>query len=163
MIRTATPDDVPAILAMVRELAEYERALHEVTATETQLRTALFGENPAVYALIAEDETGEAVGFAMWFLNFSTWLGRHGIYLEDLYVKPHARGGGHGRALLTQLAQIAVERGCGRVEWAVLDWNEPSIGFYKSLGAVPMDEWTIFRLTGDSLSALAAQAVRSRA
>ncbi|HXR71285.1 GNAT family N-acetyltransferase [Actinocrinis sp.] len=157
MIRTATPDDVPAILSMVRELAEYERAPHEVTATEAHLRTALFGEHPAVYALIAEnDDTGEAVGFAMWFLNFSTWLGRHGIYLEDLYVKPHARGEGHGRALLTRLAQIAVERGCGRVEWAVLDWNEPSIGFYKSLGAVPMDEWTIFRLTGDSLGRLAS-------
>jgi GNAT superfamily N-acetyltransferase len=157
MIRTATPDDVPAILSMIRELAEYERAPHEVTATEPQLRAALFGENPAVYALIAEnDDTGEAVGFAMWFLNFSTWLGRHGVYLEDLYVKPHARGEGHGRALLTRLAQIAVERGCGRVEWAVLDWNEPSIGFYKSLGAVPMDEWTIFRLTGDSLARLAA-------
>ncbi len=157
MIRTATPDDVPAILSMVRELAEYERAPHEVTATEAHLRTALFGEHPAVYALIAEnDDTGEAVGFAMWFLNFSTWLGRHGIYLEDLYVKPHARGEGHGRALLTRLAQIAVERDCGRVEWAVLDWNEPSIGFYKSLGAVPMDEWTIFRLTGDSLSRLAS-------
>ena len=157
MIRTATPDDVPAILSMVRELAEYERAPHEVTATEAHLRAALFGENPAVYALIAEnDDTGESVGFAMWFLNFSTWLGRHGVYLEDLYVKPHARGEGHGRALLTRLAQIAVERGCGRVEWAVLDWNEPSIGFYKSLGAVPMDEWTIFRLTGDSLARLAA-------
>ncbi len=156
MIRTATPDDVPAILTMVRELAEYERAPQEVTATEPQLHTALFGEAPAVYALIAEnDETGEPVGFAMWFLNFSTWLGRHGIYLEDLYVKPHARGDGHGRALLTRLAQIAVERGCGRMEWAVLDWNEPSIGFYKSLGAVPMDEWTIFRLTGDSLGRLA--------
>lgn len=157
MIRTATSEDVPAILTMIRELAEYERAPHEVTATEAHLRTALFGENPAVYALIAEnDDTGEPVGFAMWFLNFSTWLGRHGVYLEDLYVKPHARGEGHGRALLTRLAQIAVERGCGRVEWAVLDWNEPSIGFYKSLGAVPMDEWTIFRLTGDSLDRLAA-------
>jgi len=157
MIRTATPDDVPAILTMIRELAEYERAPHEVTATEPQLRTALFGENPAVYALIAEnDDSGEAVGFAVWFLSFSTWLGRHGVYLEDLYVKPHARGEGHGRALLTRLAQIAVERGCGRVEWAVLDWNEPSIGFYKSLGAVPLDEWTVFRLTGDSLTGLAA-------
>jgi GNAT superfamily N-acetyltransferase len=157
MIRTATSDDVPAILTMIRELAEYERAPHEVTATEEHLRTALFGVNPAVYALIAEnDDTGEAVGFAMWFLNFSTWQGRHGVYLEDLYVKPHARGEGHGRALLTRLARIAVERGCGRVEWAVLDWNEPSIGFYKSLGAVPMDEWTIFRLTGDSLARLAA-------
>lgn len=155
MIRPATPDDVPAILGMVRELAEYERARHEVRATEAQLRTALFGEHPAVYAHIAEDEeTGEAVGFALWFLNFSTWLGTHGIYLEDLYVKPHTRG--HGRALLTRLAQIAAERGYGRVEWSVLDWNDPSIAFYKSLGAVPMDEWTVFRLTGDALGRLGA-------
>ena len=155
MIRPATPDDVPAVLAMVRELAEYERARHEATATESQLRAALFGENPAVFAHIAEDdETGEAVGLALWFLNFSTWRGKHGIYLEDLYVRPYARGGGHGRALLTRLAQIAVERGYGRVEWSVLDWNEPSIGFYKSLGAVPMDEWTVYRLTGDALDKL---------
>jgi GNAT superfamily N-acetyltransferase len=152
MIRPATPDDVPAILAMVRELAEYERSRPEATATEAQFRAALFAERPAVYAHVAEDEdTGEAVGFALWFLNFSTWVGKHGIYLEDLYVKPHARGSGHGRALLARLAQIAVERGYGRVEWSVLDWNEPSIGFYKSLGAVPMDEWTAFRLTGDAL------------
>ncbi len=145
------------MLAMVRELAEYERARHEATATEAQLREALFGEHPAVFAHIAEDdETGEAVGFALWFLNFSTWLGKHGIYLEDLYVKPYARGGGHGRALLTRLAQTAVERGYGRVEWSVLDWNEPSIGFYKSLGAVPMDEWTVFRLTGEALEGLAS-------
>jgi GNAT superfamily N-acetyltransferase len=155
MIRAATPDDVPAILTMVRELAEYERAAHEATATAAQLREALFGEQPAVFALIAEDEdTGEAVGFALWFRNFSTWLGKHGIYLEDLYVKPFARGGGHGRALLTRLAQIAVERGYGRVEWSVLDWNEPSIGFYKSLGADANDEWTTYRLTGDALTAL---------
>ncbi len=155
MIRAATPDDVPAILAMVRELAEYERARHEVRATEAQLRAVLFGPHPAVFAHVAEDdETGEAVGFALWFLNFSTWLGRHGLYLEDLYVKPHARGEGYGRALLTRLAQIAVERGYGRVEWSVLDWNEPSIAFYKSLGAVPMDEWTVFRLTGDALGRL---------
>jgi GNAT superfamily N-acetyltransferase len=159
MIREATPDDVPAILAMVRELAEYERARHEATATEGQLRTVLFGEHPAVYAHIAEDdETGEAVGFALWFLNFSTWLGKHGIYLEDLYVKPHARGGGHGRALLGRLAQIAVERGYGRIEWSVLDWNEPSIGFYKSLGAVPMDEWTVFRVSGGALDQLGSAA-----
>jgi GNAT superfamily N-acetyltransferase len=155
MIRSATPDDVPAVLAMVRELAEYERARNEALATEAQLRASLFGEHPAVFAHIAEDdETGEAVGFALWFLNFSTWQGKHGIYLEDLYVRPYARGGGHGRALLTCLAQIAVERGYGRVEWSVLDWNEPSIGFYKSLGAVPMDEWTGFRLTGDALDSL---------
>jgi GNAT superfamily N-acetyltransferase len=155
MIRSATTDDVPAVLAMVRELAEYEHARNEALATEAQLRAALFGEHPAVFAHIAEDdETGEAVGFALWFLNFSTWQGKHGIYLEDLYVRPYARGGGHGRALLARLAQIAVERGYGRVEWSVLDWNEPSIGFYKSLGAVPMDEWTGFRLTGDALDSL---------
>ncbi|MBS2965671.1 GNAT family N-acetyltransferase [Actinocrinis puniceicyclus] len=157
MIRPAAPDDVPAILAMVRDLAEYERARHEVAATEPLLSAALFGEAPAVSALIAQDEeTGEPVGFALWFLNFSTWLGRHGIYLEDLYVKPHARGAGHGRALLTRLAQIAVERGYGRVEWSVVDWNAPSIGFYKSLGALPQDEWTTFRLTGDALDRLGA-------
>jgi GNAT superfamily N-acetyltransferase len=157
MIRPATPDDVPAILGMVRELAEYERARDEVRATEAQLRTVLFGEQPAVFAHIAEDdETGEAVGFALWFLNFSTWLGRHGVYLEDLYVKPHVRGQGYGRALLTRLAQIAAERGYGRVEWSVLDWNDPSIAFYKSLGATAMDEWTVFRLTGDALGRLGA-------
>jgi GNAT superfamily N-acetyltransferase len=157
MIRPATPDDVPAILGMVRELAEYERARDEVRATEAQLHTVLFGAQPAVFAHIAEDdETGEAVGFALWFLNFSTWLGRHGVYLEDLYVKPHARGQGYGRALLTRLAQIAAERGYGRVEWSVLDWNDPSIAFYKSLGATAMDEWTVFRLTGDALGRLGA-------
>ena len=158
MIRPVTPDDVPAIVAMVRELAEYERARHEAQATEAQLREALFGAQPAVFALVAEnDETGEAVGFALWFLNFSTWLGKHGIYLEDLYVRPHARGEGHGRALLTRLAQIAAERGYGRVEWSVLDWNEPSIAFYKSIGAVPMDEWTVYRLNEDAIGSLAAR------
>lgn len=157
MIRTATPEDVPAIVAMVRELAEYERARHEMHATEAQFRAVLFGPQPAVFAHVAEDDdTGEAVGFALWFLNFSTWVGKHGIYLEDLYVKPHARGQGYGRALLTRLAQIAVQRGYGRVEWSVLDWNEPSIAFYKSLGAVPMDEWTVYRLTGDALNGLGA-------
>jgi len=153
MIRHATPDDVPAILAMVRELAEYERAPHEAVATEEQLRTALFGDHPAVFAHMAvDDASGEPVGFALWFLNFSTWRGVHGIYLEDLYVRPEHRGSGHGKALLLGLARICVERGYGRLEWSVLDWNEPSIGFYKSLGAVPMDEWTVFRLTGDTLN-----------
>jgi GNAT superfamily N-acetyltransferase len=156
MIRPATPDDVPAIVSMMRDLAEYERSRHEATAGEADIRAALFGPEPAVYAHIAEDEeSGEAVGFALWFLNFSTWLGKHGIYLEDLYVKPYARGGGHGRALLTRLAQIAVERNYGRVEWSVLDWNEPSINFYKSLGAAAMDEWTVYRLTGDAIKRLA--------
>ncbi|MBB1246244.1 GNAT family N-acetyltransferase [Streptomyces durbertensis] len=160
MIRTATPEDVPAIHAMIRELAEYERALEHARATPEQLRRALFGEHPAVFALIAEEETEqgpEPVGFALWFRNFSTWTGTHGVYLEDLYVRPQARGGGHGRALLAELARICVERGYERFEWWVLDWNEPSIGFYKSLGAEPMDEWTVFRLTGEPLRALAGQ------
>jgi GNAT superfamily N-acetyltransferase len=159
MIRTATPGDVPEIHAMVRELAEYERALSEAQATEEQLHTALFGEHPAAFALIAEadegPEAGAVVGFALWFRNFSTWRGVHGIYLEDLFVRPAARGAGHGKALLVELARICEERGYGRLEWSVLDWNEPSIGFYKSLGAVPMDEWTVFRLTGDALNGLA--------
>ncbi|WBP87070.1 GNAT family N-acetyltransferase [Kitasatospora cathayae] len=152
MIRTAVVTDVPVILAMIRELAEYEKAPQEAVATEEQLREALFGANPALFGLIAEDDvTGEPVGFAVWFLNFSTWRGTHGIYLEDLYVRPAARGGGHGKALLLELARIAVERGYARVEWSVLDWNQPSIDFYKSLGAVPMDGWTVYRLTDEAL------------
>ncbi|MFE9422886.1 GNAT family N-acetyltransferase [Kitasatospora sp. NPDC006697] len=157
MIRNAVVEDVPTIIELIRELAEYERALPEAQATEEQLREALFGEQPAVYGLIAEDDaTLETVGFALWFRNFSTWKGTHGIYLEDLYVRPAHRGGGHGRALLAALARIAVERGYQRFEWSVLDWNEPSIGFYKSLGAVPMEEWTVFRLSGDALRELGA-------
>ncbi|MFB7612934.1 GNAT family N-acetyltransferase [Kitasatospora sp. NPDC056181] len=155
MIRTALVTDVPVIHAMIRELAEYEKALDEAVATEEQLRDALFGANPALFGLIAEDDTtGEPVGFAVWFLNFSTWRGTHGIYLEDLYVRPEARGGGHGKALLLELARIAVERGYSRVEWSVLDWNEPSINFYKSLGAVPMHGWSVFRLTDEALTAV---------
>ncbi|MEU1373275.1 GNAT family N-acetyltransferase [Streptomyces triculaminicus] len=167
MIRAATQEDVPLLHAMIRELAEYERALDDARATEEQLREALFGEHPAVFALIAESDEfsgpedrpgGEPVGFALWFRNFSTWTGTHGVYLEDVYVRPHARGGGHGKALLAELARICVERGYGRFEWSVLDWNAPSIAFYKSLGAQPMDEWTVQRLSGDSLRALAALA-----
>ncbi|MFF1394632.1 GNAT family N-acetyltransferase [Streptomyces sp. NPDC058287] len=155
MIRTATPADVPVIHAMVRELADYEKALHEARATEEQLREALFGERPAAFAHIAEDDTtGEPVGFCLWFLNFSTWRGVHGIYLEDLYVRPESRGGGHGKALLTELARICVERGYERLEWSVLDWNEPSINFYKALGAAPQDEWTVYRLTDEALARL---------
>ncbi|MFJ3215564.1 GNAT family N-acetyltransferase [Kitasatospora sp. NPDC086801] len=154
MIRTAVVTDVPVILALIRELAEYEKAPHEAVATEEQLRDTLFGADPAVFALIAEDDaTGEPVGFAVWFLNFSTWRGTHGIYLEDLYVRPQARGGGHGKALLLELARIAVERGYARMEWSVLDWNAPSINFYKSLGAVPMDGWSVYRLAGEALAA----------
>jgi GNAT superfamily N-acetyltransferase len=159
MIRAALPPDVPGIHAMIRELAEYERSLEHARATEQQLHDALFGEDPAVFALIAEDDTTAApVGFALWFRNFSTWTGTHGVYLEDLYVRPQARGGGHGKALLAALAAICVRRGYERFEWSVLDWNEPSIGFYRSLGALPQDEWTVQRLSGGPLRTLAALA-----
>ncbi|MET9107646.1 GNAT family N-acetyltransferase [Streptomyces zhihengii] len=154
MIRTATPADVPVIHEMVRELADYEKALDEVRATEDDLREALFGERPAAFAHIAETDEGEVAGFALWFLNFSTWRGVHGIYLEDLYVRPDVRGGGHGRALLTELARICVARGYERLEWSVLDWNAPSIAFYESLGARPQDEWTVYRLTDGALTSL---------
>ncbi|MEV5281042.1 GNAT family N-acetyltransferase [Streptomyces sp. NPDC052811] len=154
MIRNATAADVPVIHQMVRELAEYEKALDEARATEEQLREALFGEHPAAFAHIAEGESGEPVGFALWFLNFSTWRGVHGIYLEDLYVRPEARGGGHGKALLTELARICVARGYERLEWSVLDWNLPAVEFYRSLGAVSMSEWTVNRLTDDALRKL---------
>jgi GNAT superfamily N-acetyltransferase len=153
MIRTATPADVPVIRSMIRELAEYEKVVHEARASEEQLHEALFGDRPAAFAHIAE-EAGEPVGFALWFLNFSTWRGVHGIYLEDLYVRPQARGGGHGKALLTELARICAERGYERLEWAVLNWNRPSIDFYEALGARPQDEWTVYRLTDDALAKL---------
>ncbi|MEU9395583.1 GNAT family N-acetyltransferase [Streptomyces sp. NPDC048324] len=163
MIRTAAVADVPVIHALVRELADYEKALHEVRATEEQLREALFGERPAVHAHIAvDDATGEPVGFALWFLTFSTWRGVHGIHLEDLYVRPGARGAGHGKALLTELARICVERGYQRLEWSVLNWNAPTIAFYDSLGARPQDEWTMYRLTGEELAALGREARKSR-
>ncbi|MEV4002199.1 GNAT family N-acetyltransferase [Actinomadura sp. NPDC049753] len=151
MIRYATTGDVPEILRLVHELAEYERARHEVKATEDQLRDRLFGDDPKVFAHVAEHD-GRVVGFAVWFLSFSTWNGTHGIYLEDLYVEPEYRGHGYGKALLTELARVADDRGYGRVEWSVLDWNEPAIGFYKALGARPQDEWTVYRLTGDALT-----------
>ncbi|MFJ6906899.1 GNAT family N-acetyltransferase [Streptomyces griseoluteus] len=159
MIRTARPDDVPVIHTMIRELAEYEKEPDEARATEAQLREALFGERPAAYAHLAvDDATGEPAGFALWFLNFSTWRGVHGIYLEDLYVRPTARGGGHGRALLTELARICAERGYERLEWSVLNWNRPAIGFYEKLGARPQDEWTVYRLTDGALTDLARSA-----
>jgi GNAT superfamily N-acetyltransferase len=154
VIRPATVDDVPVVVQLVHELAEYEREADAVVATEEHFRTALFGPDPRVHCLVAEDDSGETVGFAIWFVSFSTWLGTHGIYLEDLFVRPAARGGGHGRALLTELARIAVERGYGRVEWAVLDWNVDAQGFYRSLGATPQDEWTTWRLTGNALQQL---------
>jgi GNAT superfamily N-acetyltransferase len=146
LIRPAIPDDVPVILALVRELAEYERAATEVVASDADLHASLFGDSAVAWCHIAELD-GEAIGFALWFLNFSTWVGRPGIYLEDLFVKPAARSHGLGKALLTTLVDIARERGYGRVEWSVLDWNEPAIGFYRSLGATPNDGWTVWRLT----------------
>jgi ribosomal protein S18 acetylase RimI-like enzyme len=157
VIRPARPGDVPAIHRLVRELAGYERSLDQVDGTEDDLRRSLFTEQPAVFALVAEHE-GAMAGFALWFLNYSTWTGRHGIYLEDLSVTPQQRRHGHGRALLAELARICVERGYGRFEWSVLDWNEPAIGFYRALGAVAMDEWTVHRLTGPALAARAALA-----
>jgi GNAT superfamily N-acetyltransferase len=155
-IRPARVEDVPIILQLIRDLATYERAPNEVTATEEQLIKVLFGARPSAEVLLAfEQET--AVGFAVFFHNFSTWLGRPGLYLEDLFVKPEVRGKGYGRALLVHLAKIARERDCGRMEWAVLDWNDPAIQFYRKLGAKPMDEWTVFRLAGDGIAKLAEQ------
>src|SRR6266851_8292189 len=153
-IRPATIVDVPIILQLIRDLATYERAPGEVAATEEQLVDVLFGERPVAEVLLAfEDKM--PIGFAVFFHNFSTWLGRAGLYLEDLFVRPEDRGKGYGRALLVHLAKIAAERGCGRMEWAVLDWNEPAIKFYRALGAAPNAEWTIFRLTRDKIEKLA--------
>ena len=156
-IREATEEDVPLILSLIRELAEYERLSHEVVATEDTLRESLFGERPYAEVLIAEQD-GTPAGFALFFHNFSTFLGRPGIYLEDLYVKPEYRGAGIGKELLVRLARLARARGCGRLEWWVLDWNEPSIGFYKKLGAVPMNDWTVYRVSGTALEDLASGA-----
>src|SRR5881396_1960743 len=153
-IRSASVEDVPIILQLIRDLATYERAPHEVTATEEQLIDVLFGQRPSAEVLLAF-EGKSPVGFAVFFHNFSTWLGRPGLYLEDLFVRPEERGKGYGRALLERLAQIAKERGCGRMEWAVLDWNDPAIQFYRKLGAQPMDEWTVFRLTEEGIGKLA--------
>lgn len=153
-IRGATESDVPLILQFIRDLAGYEKLAHMVVATEEQLRLSLFGSAPFAEVLIAEED-GAPAGFALFFHNYSTFLAQPGIYLEDLFVKPDLRGRGYGKALLSRLAQIARARNCGRVEWAVLNWNEPSIAFYKSLGAKAMDEWTVFRLTGEALEKLA--------
>jgi GNAT superfamily N-acetyltransferase len=157
VIRPARPDDVPALLRLVKELAVYERAPEEAVATADQLNRVLFGERPSVFCDVAEQDDG-VVGMAIWFLSFSTWLGRHGIYLEDLYVTPAVRGQGHGKALLATLARRCVERGYGRLEWSVLDWNEPAIGFYLGLGATGMDEWTVHRISGPALEVLAREA-----
>ena len=157
MIRPALPDDVPKISAMIRELAAYENLSHEVLLQDGDLREHLFGKQIRASVLIAED-AGDVVGFALYFYNYSTFLGRPGIYLEDLFVRPNHRNHGHGKALLTHLASVAVREGCGRLEWSVLDWNEPSIGFYRRLGATAMDDWTTFRLTGDTLRTVAGLA-----
>ncbi len=150
VIRPARPDDVPLIRNFIGELAEYERLADQVVATEASLRETLFGEQPAAEVLICEWRNQPA-GFAVFFHNYSTFLGKAGLYLEDLYVRPALRGKGLGRALLQALARIAVERGCPRFEWAVLDWNQPAIEFYQSMGARPLDEWTVYRLTGEAL------------
>src|SRR3954465_8665881 len=153
-IRPARVEDVLIILELIRELATYERAPEEVTATEEQLVNVLFGKRPAAEVLLAF-EGKFPVGLGIYFYNFSTWLARPGLYLEDLFVKPEKRGKGYGRALLVELAKIARDRGCGRMEWAVLNWNEPAIKFYQTLGARPMNEWTVFRLTRDEIAKLA--------
>jgi GNAT superfamily N-acetyltransferase len=154
-VRVASPADAPLILRFIRDLAEYERLLHEVEATEEDVRRDLFGENPRAFCEIAEAD-GEPVGFALWFYNYSTFRGRAGIYLEDLFVEPAARGLGAGKALLRRLAQRCVEADLGRLEWAVLDWNAPSIEFYDSLGAAAKGDWTVRRLDGEALAKLAA-------
>ncbi len=154
VIRAATPGDAPLIYGFVRELAEYERLSHAVEATQADVARDLFGPEPRVFCDIVE-AAGEPIGFALWFYNYSTFRGRHGIYLEDLFVRPSARGKGAGKALLRRLAQRCVDEGLGRLEWAVLDWNQPAIGFYDALGAQAMSEWIVRRLTGEALEALA--------
>jgi GNAT superfamily N-acetyltransferase len=153
-IRAATTDDVPLIFSLIGELAEYEKLSHEVVATEQQIRATLFGDR-AVAEVVIGGLDGTPVGFALFFPNYSTFLGRPGLYLEDLFVRPEARGFGVGRQLLEHLARLAVERGWGRLEWRVLDWNEPSIAFYRKLGAEPLADWTVFRVTGEALKKLA--------
>jgi len=160
-IRIATEADVPLILSFIRALADYEKLADRVVATEDSVRQTLFG-NPRFAEVLIAEEDANPVGFALFFHNYSTFLARPGVYLEDLFVKPEARGRGYGKALLARLAEIARERNCGRVEWAVLDWNEPSIAFYRSLGAVSLDDWRMFRLTGPALDALADSMQRSR-
>ncbi|HET9065748.1 MAG TPA: GNAT family N-acetyltransferase [Gemmatimonadales bacterium] len=156
-IRPARPEDVPVILALIEALAEYERLRHECVATTERLHTTLFGDHPAAEVVLAEID-GASVGFALFFHNYSTFLAQRGIWLEDLFVRPEMRGHGIGRALLAHLARLAVTRDCGRLEWYVLDWNAPAIGFYQRLGAVALDDWTIHRLSGAALVALSAQA-----
>ena len=153
-IRQATAEDSALILGFIAELAIYEESEHEVVATESDIKHSLFGSDSTTKALICNIDN-EPVGFAVYFFNYSTWLGKHGLYLEDLYVSPQHRGSGAGKALLKHLAKITVTNGCGRFEWSVLDWNEPAIGFYQSIGAKPQDEWVAYRLTGKALEELA--------
>jgi GNAT superfamily N-acetyltransferase len=155
-IAPARPEDVPLILELITELAEYERLAHEVEATEPLLREALFSDAPVAHAVIARTEQGVPAGFALFFFSFSTFVGRPGLYLEDLFVRPEFRKRGLGRQLLAYLARVAVDRGCGRMEWSVLNWNEMAIRVYRAIGARPMDEWTVQRLTGQALANLAA-------
>ncbi len=159
-IAAATVDDLPVILNFIEQLAEYERLRHECVATVEKLRATLFAARPAAEVIIARLDD-EPVGFALFFHNYSTFLAQSGIHLEDLFVNPEGRGAGVGRALLSRLAQIAIERDCGRLEWVVLDWNEPAIGFYRSIGATPKDEWTTYRVSGEPLHALASQQAES--
>ncbi len=153
-IRFAVQDDIPVILNFIKQLAIYEKLEHEVTADEQILNESLFGTRPVAEVILAETET-QAVGFALFFHSFSTFLGKPGIYLEDVFVMPESRGQGIGKTILSFLASLAVERNCGRLEWSVLDWNTPAIEFYKNLGAIPMDDWTVFRVSGDTLLGLA--------
>lgn len=157
LIRDARPADVPLILCFIKELAAFERAPHEVVATESRITDTLFGDESVTSAVICE-RAGQPIGFAVYFFSYSTWLARNGMYLEDLYVTPAARGAGAGKALLRHLARIAVARNCGRFEWSVLDWNTPAIEFYESVGARPQSEWTTYRLAGEALAAFAADA-----
>jgi len=154
-IRPATPDDAELILRFITELAIYEKAEHEVKTDAAGIRDSLFAEGSTAHGLICEND-GQPIGYAVYFFNYSTWLGKHGLYLEDLYVSPEARGLGAGKALLRHLAQLAVARGCGRFEWSVLDWNTPAIDFYESFGARPQSEWTTYRLAGQALTDFAA-------
>lgn len=171
-VRAATPADVPRISELIRELAEYERSAEQAVATADDLHAALFASQPALFGHVVvlargddrpnppgakAEGDGDVVGFALWFINYSTWVGKHGIYLEDLYVTPTMRGRGAGKALLAELASICVQRGYGRLDWWVLDWNEPAIGFYRSIGAEAMSEWTVYRLSGQSLADLAGK------
>ena len=156
-LRPAAEADLDTIIELIHGLAEYEREPNAVVLDRDEFRRHLFGPRPYAEVILAETERGESAGFALFFHNFSTWAGKPGIYLEDLFVRPERRGHGYGKALLVELARLAIERGCARLEWSVLDWNEPSIQFYKALGAEPMDEWTVYRVSGDALSGLATR------